>query len=152
MQDIGLMFAAYDDHTPLKVFDSYRYGKQNLIIREYFRINRLVTISWLGSVTLTNDSPNGKDFQENAFYVSIGPDDLKFNIGYDFFRENLYCTVNVMMDAKGTHVEYDKLEVKQSRKAPVEEKVVDKTIYRAPQNQTLQKAVVQNMKEVENVL
>ena len=112
MQDVGIFFTAYDDNTPLKVFDIYRYGKQSLLIREYFRINKYLTLSWFGMVTLTGDSPNGRDFQENAFYISVGPDDLKFNIGYDFFRENLYCTVNVMMDAKGTHVEYDKLEVK----------------------------------------
>ena len=152
MQDIGILFAAYDDNSPLKVYDSYRYGKQNLIIRESFRVNRLLTLSWLGSITLTNDSPNGKDFQENAFYVSVGPDDLKFNIGYDFIRENLYCTVSVMMDAKGTHIEYDKLEVKQSKKAPVEEKLVDKTIYVAPTKQVLQRAVVENVKVVEDVL
>lgn len=152
MQDVGFMFTAYDDHTPLRVFDSYRYGKQNLIVRESFRVNRLLTLSWLGSMTLTNDSPNGKDFQENAFYVSVGPDDFKFNVGYDFIRENLYCTISVMMDAKGTHVEYDKLEIKQTKKAPEREKLVDKTIHLAPTSQVLQRAVVQNMKEVEDVL
>ena len=60
---------------------------------------------------------DGRDLQENSFYFSFGPDDLKFNLGYDFVRENLYCTVEVMMDAKGTKVEYDSLEIKQDKKA-----------------------------------
>ena len=153
MQDVTYFVTAYDDNTPLRAFDRYRYGKQSLLLRESFRVCKYLTLSWIGSITLTDDSPNGKYFQENAYYISVGPDDLKFNIGYDYVRENLYCTVNVALDAKGTKVEYDKLEVKQSKKAPVEEKVVDKTIYRAPQGeQVLQKAVVQSMKVVEDVL
>ena len=40
MQDIGFFVTAYDDNSPMPVFDAYRYGKQALYIREYFRINR----------------------------------------------------------------------------------------------------------------
>ena len=48
---------------------------------------------------VSNDSPNGKTLQENAFYFSVGPDDLKFNLGYDFVRQGMRCTIEVMMDA-----------------------------------------------------
>ena len=62
--------------------------------------------------------------------------------------------VNVMTDAKGSYVKYDKLEVKRSKKAPTEEKVVDKTQqYKAPTSQpALQRAVVENVKVKEDVL
>ena len=75
--------STYEDNTPMPLYDAYRYGKQSVFIREYFRINKLLTIAWFGNLNLSNDSPNGKDFQENSFYLSIGPDDVKFNIGED---------------------------------------------------------------------
>jgi len=155
MQDIGYFFSVMDDNTPMPVFDAYRYGQQNLFIREYFRVSKFVTLSWFGSITLTGDSPNGRTFQENAFYFSLGPDDVKFNIGYDFIRENLYCSVELMMDAKGTNVEYESLEIKQAKKAKKEEKPVKDTTsaYKAPtQPKVLQRAVVEDIKVMEDVL
>ncbi len=156
MQDISYYFAVMDDNTPLRRYDAYRYGQQSLYLREYFRICRWLTLSWFGMVNLSNDAPNGKTFQENGFYVSVGPDDLKLNLGYDFERETLRCTVEVMMDAKGTKVEYDKFEItqdskpkKETKKEPAK-KVNPKA---APvQPRVLERAVVENIKEHEDVL
>ena len=152
MQDLGYFFSAIDDNTPMPRFDTYRYGKQNLYLREYFRICRFLTISWMGSINLTNDAPNGKDFQENGFWISIGPDDFKLNLGYDFVRENLYATVAVMMDTKGANVEYKTLEIKQDKKAKKEEKIQEDTVFKPSGPTVLQRAVVENLKEVEDVL
>lgn len=152
MQDIGYYFSVYDDNTPMPVFDAYRYGKQNLYLREYFRLTKYLTVSWFSSINLTNDAVNGKDFQENSFYVSVGPDDMKFNLGYDFVRENLYCTIEMMMDAKGAKVEYDTLEIKQSKKKHTEHKVQDDNNFTAPKQKTLQRAVVEDIKIMEEVL
>lgn len=153
MQDIGYFFSVYDDNTPMPVFDAFRYGKQNLYLREYFRLNKYLTISWFSSINLTNDSANGKDFQENSFYVSVGPDDMKFNIGYDFVRENLYCTVEVMMDAKGAKIEYDTLEIKQDKKRKADNSTKDNNDFVAPTKpKTLQRAVVEDVKVMEEVL
>ena len=154
MQDIGYFFSVYDDNTPMPVFDMYRYGKQSLYIREYLRLNRYLTISWFGNINLTGDAANGKDFQENSFYLSVGPDDMKFNVGYDFVRENLYCTVEVMMDAKGTKVEYDSLEIKQDKKAKNESKTKKVSSFeKAPaQPKVLNKAVVEDITEHEEVI
>ncbi len=155
MQDIGYFQSVYDDNSPLPVFDAYRYGKSNVYLREYFRICRYLTVSWFGSINLSGDSPNGKSFQENSFYVSIGPDDVKVNLGYDFVRENTFFTVEVMMDAKGTKVDYDKLEIKQDKKAQKKEEVKDvdenefKNSEKAP---VLQHAVVEDVKTVEDVI
>ncbi len=154
MQDIGYYFSVYDDNTPMPVFDAYRYGKQNLYLREYFRLSRYLTISWFSSINLTNDAVNGRDFQENSFYFSVGPDDMKVNLGYDFVRENLYCTLEMKMDAKGANVEYETLEIKQHKKKKTEN-LEDKNenSFESPKKQkTLQRAVVEDIKIMEEVL
>ena len=51
-------------------------------------------------------------FQENAFLFSIGPDDLKITLGYDFVRQTTYFGFNVAFDTKGTTVTYKKMEIK----------------------------------------
>ncbi|MBQ7764848.1 hypothetical protein IJ384_05735 [bacterium] len=155
MQDIGYYFSVYDDNTPIPVYDAYRYGKQSIYLREYFRVCRWLTLSWFGTMNLTGDAPNDKTFQENGFYVSLGPDDLKFNVGYDFIRETLRCTVEVMMDAKGTKVEYDRFELTQDNKPKKEKKTVAKkeNPNLAPvQPKVLQRAVVEDIKVHEDVL
>ena len=156
MQDIAYYFAVMDDNTPMRRYDAYRYGQQSLYLREYFRLCRWLTVSWFGMMNLSNDAPNGKTFQENGFYFSFGPDDLKFNLGYDFVRETLRCTVEVMMDAKGTKVEYDKFEITQDNKAKKEKKkepAKKANPNAAPvQPRVLERAVVENIKEHEDVL
>ncbi len=112
MQDIGYYISGYSDQTPMPVYDMYRYGHSNLYVREALRLNKYLTVGWWGSVTLTNDSPNGELFQENAFIVSLGPDDFKVNLGYDFMRQTTYFTVAMMIDTKGTTIEFDKMEIK----------------------------------------
>ena len=158
MQDIGYFQSVYDDHTPLPVYDAYRYGKSNVYLREYLRLCRWLTVSWFGSINLSGDSPNGDKFQENAFYVSFGPDDVKFSIGYDFVRENTMFLVELMMDPKGTKVEYDKMEIKQTKKSEKKENKDDdaqkedtnfENSKRAP---VLERASVEDIKPVEDVL
>ena len=112
MQDIGYFLAAYSDDTPMPVYDMYRYGRSNVYIREALRVNKYLSLGWAGSITLSGDSPNGELFQENAFIVSLGPDDFKVNLGYDFMRRTTYFTVAMMIDTKGTTVEFDKMEIK----------------------------------------
>ncbi len=112
MQDIGYFQSAFQDDTPMPVYDAYRYGSSNAYIRETIKLNKMLALSWFGSVTLSNDTYTNKMFQECAFYVSIGPDDLRLNIGYDVVRANVYFMVDVGLDPKGTEVQYDKLEIK----------------------------------------
>ncbi|MBR6127201.1 hypothetical protein IKQ21_05900 [bacterium] len=155
-QDVGYFQSVYADDTPMPVYDAYRYGKSNLYAREYFRINRYITLCWFVSLCLSNDSPNNRQFQENAFYISVGPDDFKFNLGYDLIRENTYFVFQMMMDAKGTQIDYDKLEIKQDKKAKHEEKLVDKSEQNVFKNSekapVLERAEVENISTVEDVL
>lgn len=131
MQDIGYFATGYEDNTPLSVYDTYRYGHGSIYIREALRLHKYVSVAWSGNINVTNDSPNGKTFQECRFLISIGPDDLKFNIGYDWVREHTYFGIVVAMDTKGSGIEYDKMVIKhperlaKNNEEPVELKVFD---------------------------
>lgn len=112
MQDIGYYQSAYSDDTPIPVYDAYRYGRSNVYLREYWKIHKYLTLAWFGSVTLSNDSPTTRKFQECSFYASVGPDDLKLNIGYDFIRQNAFINFLIAFDPKGTTINYDKMVIK----------------------------------------
>lgn len=112
MQDIGYFLSGYSDHTPLPRYDTYRYGHQSVYLSEAFRLCKYLSVGWAGNINLSDDAPNGKMFQENAFLFSIGPDDLKITLGYDFVRQTTYFGFNVAFDTKGTTVTYKKMEIK----------------------------------------
>lgn len=112
MQDIGYFLSAFDDNTPVPIFDTYRYGRSNVFARESLRLNKYLTFSWVTSANLSDDSPNGKVFQENGFYLAIGPDDLKLMLGYDFIREQTIFLFTSAINMKGTSVDYKKMVIK----------------------------------------
>ncbi len=112
MQDLSYYISGYDDKTPMPRYDAYRYGKQSVRLTEAFRLNKYISVGWSGYVNLSDDAPNGKMFQENAFLVSLGPDDLKVIFGYDFQRQRTYFGFNMAFDPKGTVINYDKMTIK----------------------------------------
>lgn len=112
MQSIGYYLTGYDDHTPMPIYDAYRYGRQSVYITEALRLNKYLSVGWAGYINLSDDSPNGKMFQENAFLVALGPDDCRVIFGYDFTRERTYFGINVAFDPKGTKINYDRMEIK----------------------------------------
>jgi Zn finger protein HypA/HybF involved in hydrogenase expression len=65
---------------------------------------------------LLQDSWDGKMIQENMFFVSIGPDDVKLNIGYDTVRQQSFVTMAMNIDAKGSTIEYKKMVIKNPEK------------------------------------
>lgn len=124
MQDLGFFASAYQDNTPMPMFDAYRYGHANVYIREALRINKYLTVAYATSINLSNDAPNGKQWQENAFIFAIGPDDFKINFGYDFTRQNTYFGVNVALDTKNTSVDFDKMVIKNPDRLASSEKEI----------------------------
>lgn len=112
MQDVGYFLSGYSDQSPLPRYDSYRYGHSSVYLAEAFRVTKYFSVGWAGYINLSNDSPNGKMFQENAFIFSFGPDDLKVSLGYDFVRQATYFGFDVAFDTKGTKVNYKKMEIK----------------------------------------
>ena len=144
MQDIGYFQTAFKDDTPMPVFDAYRYGKSNAYIRETVKVTDYLALSWFGSVTLSNDSYTNKMFRECSFYATLGPEELHLNLGYDFVRENVYFSVAVALDPKGTEVAYDKLEIKNADKfGPKKEKLPkQEPLYSKPKKQPLLKNAI----------
>ncbi len=112
MQDLMFFQGAYQDGTPMQAYDIYRYGHSTLHIRESLRLCKYLTVAWSGTLNLSDDSPNGDVFQENSFIVAIGPDDLKFNIGYDWVRRQTYFGCIIAMNTKGSSLEYEKMVIK----------------------------------------
>ncbi len=112
MQDLGFYLSAYQDGTPLRVYDSYRYGHGSVYIREALRLCKYLTVAWAGTANVTGDAPNGKVLQENAFILSIGPDDFKINLGYDWTRRQTYFSFVIAMDTKGSSLTFDKMVIK----------------------------------------
>lgn len=112
MQSIAYYHSAISDHTPMPVYDMYRYGHSTLHITEAFRLCKYLSVGWSGYVSLAKDSPNGELFQENAFIFSVGPDDFKLNLGYDIMRQTTYFSVDIALDTKNTTVEFDKMDIK----------------------------------------
>lgn len=116
MQDVGYFLSGYNDKTPLVMFDKYMYGRSNAYMRESFRVSKYLTLSWFGSLNLSQDSWDGKMLQENSFFFSIGPDDIKLNIGYDTVRQQSFVTMALALDAKGSTIEYKKMVIKNPEK------------------------------------
>lgn len=112
MQDVGYFLSTYNDNTPLVNYDRYMYGRSNAYVQESFRVCKYLTVSWLGSLNLLQDSWDGKMLQENMFFFSIGPDDVKLNIGYDTVRQQSFVTMAMNLDAKGSTIEYKKMVIK----------------------------------------
>lgn len=112
MQDVGYFASAFDDNSPLVHFDKYYYGRSNVYVRESLRLCKYLTLSWLASLNLSDDAPDKNMMQENSFFLGIGPDDVKLNIGYDIVRQQSFVTMTMHLDAKGSSLQYKKMVIK----------------------------------------
>lgn len=131
MQDIGYFVSAIQDETPVPRFDTYRYGRSNVYLRESLRVNKYFTVSWMGSAALSNDAPNGELFQENGFYFALGPDDLKFTFGYDFIRGRTFFTFTTALDMKDTRVDYKRMVIKNPDRLTKEEEKIEPVSFKS---------------------
>lgn len=151
MQDIGYFASAYEDGTPLKVYDTYRYGHGCINIREALRLSKYLSIAWSGTINVTGDSPNGKPFQECTFIISLGPDDLKLNLGYDWVRQHTYFAIAVAMDTKGSGIEYEKMVIKHpDRLAKRNDEPVELKVFGEPQTTTAKKMMYAEVIDIED--
>lgn len=89
-------------------FDKYFYGKSSIQLGESLRINKYLSVMYSAMIALS-DTPNDKTFQENRFYVVIGPDDFKVLLGYDAFRQNTTFGINMAVGTENSEVEFKKL-------------------------------------------
>lgn len=150
MQDLAYYQSGYEDNSPIPRYDSYRYGNSSLYIAEIFRINKYLSAGWSGLVNLSDDSPNGKLFQENRFVVAFGPDDLKIRLGYDFVRQTTYFGFDLAFDTKGTTIEFGRMEIKNpERLGKRQEREERKLAFSPAKNQSQEVKVSSKKQKVE---
>ena len=133
MQDLTYFLSGYSDHNPMPVSETYRYGHSMVRIIEAFRLCKYLSVGWRGFINLSDDSPNGKMFQENGFYFSMGPDDLKFTLGYDFMRKRTYFALGVTLDTKDTTVDFDKMIIKNPERLGQSDRKDDNIAFKTPE-------------------
>ena len=107
-QYLGYFQGGQAGNTPF-YFDRNFYGKSNVVLGESLRVSKYLTLMYAATIVLSNDAPNGDMLQENRFYFLIGPDDVKFMIGYDAFRQNASMGLMLNVGAENSDVEFNRL-------------------------------------------
>ena len=107
-QYLGYFQGGQGGQTPF-YFDQNFYGRSSVVIGESLRICKYLTLMYSATIVVSNDTPNDKMLQENRFYFVIGPDDLKFLIGYDAYRQNATMGFSMNVGAENSDVEFKRL-------------------------------------------
>lgn len=111
LQTIGYFYTAKHGDTPF-IFDRYMYGTNNLYLTEGLKLNKYLSVMWSGSLALNKDAWDGKMMQENRFFVMVGPEDVKFTLGYDTVRERTLFNCFFTLGTKNTELHFKKLYIK----------------------------------------
>ena len=90
-------------------FDKNFYGKSNVVLGESLRISKYLTLMYSATIVVSDDTPNDKMLQENRIYALIGPDDLKFMIGYDAYRQNATMGITMNVSAENSDMQFKRL-------------------------------------------
>lgn len=160
-QELGYYLTAYSDGSPLSTLDAYRYGTSNIYLKEYLRLNRYLTLGLFGSYNLSDDTYDYQynrrsQLREATFYVAVGPDDLKLNLGFDVVRRNTYFGISMAMNTKGSTVEYKRLEIKNPDtlgKTKNDPNVMDEQgHFVAPKSPYRSKAVVEELEDASTIM
>lgn len=107
-QYIGYFQGAQAGNSPM-YYDRNFYGKSNVVLGESLRICKYLTLMYAATIVISNDTPNGDMLQENRFYAAIGPDDVKFLIGYDAYRQNASMGLMMNVGAENSDIEFKRL-------------------------------------------
>lgn len=108
-QHLGYFVGGQAGESPM-YFDRNYYGKNSVVLGESIRISKYLTLMYAMRMVLSDDVPfNGTKLQENRFYALIGPDDLKFMIGYDAYRQTATMGFSMNLGAENSDVEFRRL-------------------------------------------
>ncbi len=111
IQTLGYFYTAKHGDTPF-YFDRYRYGTSNFYMSEGLKLNKYLSVMWSGSFAMNRDAWDDKLMQENRFYVMVGPEDVKFTLGYDTVRERTLFNCMMLLGTKNANMEFKKLYIK----------------------------------------
>lgn len=90
-------------------FDKNFYGKSNIVLGESLRISKYLTLMYTTTIVVSGDTPDGRTQQENRIYFMIGPDDVKFMIGYDMYRKNASMGFMLNVGAENSDIAFNRL-------------------------------------------
>ena len=103
--------------TPFK-FDDYFYGKSSLQLIEGLRINKYLSVGYVATMSLSGresyyrgpgeNTDTNKFLQENQFLISVGPDEAKITLGYDFTRQSTHLYYSMLLGSKDMDIKFDK--------------------------------------------
>jgi len=91
--------------------DQYRYGKSNFVFRGTAKITEKLTVGYMTSLNLTEDNWEEDLVTENQLFFWIGPEDLKFKIGFDIERATTVFGFDMLVGAKNSAIDFEKLRV-----------------------------------------
>ncbi len=111
IQTLGYFYAAKHGDSPF-YFDKYMYGTNNVYLTEGVKLNKYLSVMWRGSIAMNRDAWDGKYMQENRFFVMVGPEDVKFTLGYDTVRERTFFSCFMLLGTKNMDLQYKKLYIK----------------------------------------
>lgn len=96
--------------TPF-IADRFYYGKSNVTLNANYKLTKLLSLQYVTSLNLSKDNYDGKLLAENRIYCWVGPEDLKFRIGYDTRRKSTTFDFNMILGSDRSAIEFDKLKV-----------------------------------------
>ncbi len=120
IQTLGYYYTATHGQSAFR-FDRYRYGTNNFYLSEGLKVNKYLSLMWSGSFALNRDAWDNKLMQENRFFVMVGPEDVKFTLGYDTIRERTLFNCFFILGTKNADLEFKKLYIKNPDKLGKEE-------------------------------
>jgi len=112
-QSINRYFYAFTSGDSPFIFDQYYRGRNNVQSVNQVRVNKYLTLGLRSNMALEKDNAQGALFTGNAFFMLVGPEDVKFNIAYDFVRQRSYFGLNIMPGGKRKTLHYDRLQMYQ---------------------------------------
>ena len=107
---VSYYMSGIKDDSPFD-FDKYRYGKSALEFTQSLALCKYLSIAYRGVYVLDGETYDNERMQENRFYISVGPPNAKFSIGYDYLRKNTYFDISMLIGSEKSGVDFEYLEM-----------------------------------------
>lgn len=107
-QHLGYFIGGQAGDSPM-YFDKNYYGKSSVVLGESLRLCKYLTLMYSATLVLSDVPRGASNLQENRFYFLIGPDDVKFMIGYDAYRQTATMGFSMNLGAENSDIEFRRL-------------------------------------------
>lgn len=94
-------------------YDRYIQGKSNVGITSNLKLCKYLSIGQYSNIDVTKENYLKRYFTQNQVYMNIGPQDLKFKLGYDSVNKRSLFGIDVLLGSDQTAVYFNKLDYNQ---------------------------------------